>query len=99
MDKEYKKIYIEEIDTSGIKEVNLVQELSEEQILIEWNGIYRVTIKSFVVSEEKYLKYQESLYKDKLKDFRDYIKHRNIGKSLLLRMIDDLVKEKVIKED
>ncbi len=91
------KIYINNHNTMSVDEVYLVQELNETQILIERNGRFAVIHKNQITTEQQYNLYIESMYKDKLKKFRDYVLYSKVNKPLLLRMIDDLAKEGLIE--
>ena len=96
--KQRDKIYISNHYTMSIDEVYLAQDLNETQILIENDGRFDVVHKNQITTEEKYHLYIESMYKDNLKKFRDYVMYSKVNKSLLLRMMDDLYKEGIIKE-
>lgn len=91
------KIYINNHYTMSIDEVYLAQDLNETQILIETNGRFGVVYKTQITTEQQYNLYIESMYKDNLKKFRDYVLYSKVNKSLLLRMIDDLAKEGLIQ--
>jgi hypothetical protein len=88
--KQSDKIYISNHYTMSIDEVYLAQDLNETQILIENDGRFNVVHKNQITTEEQYNLYIESMYKDNLKKFRDYVLYSKVNKSLLLRMMDDL---------
>ncbi len=92
-----KKIYINNHYTMSIDEVYLAQDLNETQILVQKDDRFDVVHKNQITTEEQYNLYINSMYKDNLKKFRDYVLYSKVNKSLLLRMIDDLTKEGIIE--
>lgn len=92
-----KKIYINNHYTMSIDEVYLSQDLNETQILVQIDDRFDVVHKNQITTEEQYNLYINSMYKDNLKKFRDYVLYSKVNKSLLLRMIDDLTKEGIIE--
>ena len=85
------KIYIN--DAYSVGDINVVyfsQDLNETQILVQCNDRYSVINKNIIVSESDYNEYQDSIYKDILKKFQDFISRNRINESMILRIIEDL---------
>ena len=66
------------------------QDLNETQMLVQCNERYSVINKNIIVSESDYNEYQDSIYKDILKKFQDFISCNRINESMVLRIIEDL---------
>ena len=85
------KIYINDAYRGGdINVVYFSQDLNETQILVQCNDRYSVINKNIIVSESDYNEYQDSIYKDILKKFQDFISRNRINESMILRIIEDL---------
>ena len=85
------KIYINDAYSGG--DTNVVyfsQDLNETQMLVQCNERYSVINKNIIVSESDYNEYQDSIYKDILKKFQDFISCNRINESMVLRIIEDL---------
>lgn len=85
------KIYINDAYSGGdINVVYFSQDLNETQMLVQCNERYSVINKNIIVSESDYNEYQDSIYKDILKKFQDFISCNRINESMVLRIIEDL---------
>ena len=85
------KIYINDAYSGGnINVVYFSQDLNETQMLVQCNERYSVINKNIIVSESDYNEYQDSIYKDILKKFQDFISCNRANESMVLRIIEDL---------
>ena len=92
------KIYINDAYSGGdINVVYFSQDLNETQMLVQCNERYSVINKNIIVSESDYNKYQDSIYKDILKKFQDFISRNRINESMILRIIEDLKLKRYLK--
>ena len=92
------KIYINDAYSGGdINVVYFSQDLNETQILVQCNDRYSVINKNIIVSESDYNEYQDSIYKDILKKFQDFISRNRINESMILRIIEDLKLKRYLK--
>ena len=92
------KIYINDAYSGGdINVVYFSQDLNETQILVQCNERYSVINKNIIVSESDYNEYQDSIYKDILKKFQDFISRNRINESMILRIIEDLKLKRYLK--
>ena len=92
------KIYINDAYSGGdINVVYFSQDLNETQMLVQCNERYSVINKNIIVSESDYNEYQDSIYKDILKKFQDFISCNRINESMVLRIIEDLKLKKALK--
>lgn len=91
------RIYINNMYGGGIDVVYFSQDLNETQLLVQCNKRYSVISKNIIVQESAYNEYQDSIYKDVLKKFQDFISCNRINESVLLRIIDDLELKKDLK--
>ena len=73
------------------------QDLNETQMLVQCNERYSVINKNIIVSESDYNEYQDSIYKDILKKFQDFISYNRINESMILRIIEDLKLKRYLK--
>ena len=92
------KIYINDAYSGGdINVVYFSQDLNETQMLVQCNERYSVINKNIIVSESDYNEYQDSIYKDILKKFQDFISRNRINESMILRIIEDLKLKRYLK--
>lgn len=98
MHKKHEKIYVNNYCTIGIDCVSLVQELNDAQVLIEDNGRFSVVNKGQIVAEEDYNSYIETMYKDDLKKFKEFISYSGTNKANLSRMINELTEEGILND-
>ena len=92
------KIYINDAYSGGdINVVYFSQDLNETQMLVQCNERYSVINKNIIVSESDYNEYRDSIYKDILKKFQDFISRNRINESMILRIIEDLKLKRYLK--